>query len=1047
MFGGKLFTKRIVSIWLLFLLLLSTFSIHADYFRLEEDKEIYTIYVDSQERGDPLENLDVIETYDSFVLARLTDYEANKLRNRNIDVVEEPNLSTLAIDGFVFDTRDGPPKVPGYLQVPEPSRELTTSFILQFKGPIKSEWVSELEGLGVQMRDYIPFHSFLTRMTPEVMEKVERLSFVQWVGFYEPMYKVQPDLWSENDDILVEIILFKEESGAFILSALGDMVVDWYTDGEFNIIEALIPPAVLPALAKLNEVYYIEPRSVMVPLNVNAQVVFQTNRSKSDPLARRIWDMGIQGGGEIITVADTGLDYDHTMVRHSNGNITIGDIYNVTDPNRRKLIRYMVMKTFNPESDPWAWKDSGHVSITGNLTTGHGTSVAVAAAGNDDGTGTSKRDGMAKEAKLIVQDIGTVCRNPMHGNWWDDCLRYIPNNYSDMFLPAHENGSRIHSNSWGSSNSNYDREARMVDMFNWAYKDMVILFANGNGGGCWGTYHRTGSPATAKSAVSVGMTEGWRNQHNVSCGSSTGPTDDERMKPDTVAFGSGRSARSSGDPFDEYNTSEEGWFGGSSYATPLTSGMAAMLRQYFLEGWYPSGVSNTQDSLYPSAALIKAMLVNSGMEMTGNNSDVAGDGQYPNNSQGWGRPTLDDVMYFMGDRRKTLVWDNQSMDSTGDSMIYSFNVKSGLEPLKVNMVYTDYPGALFSSFALVNNLDLEVFDPLGNQYKGNVFWSYSDATPGESRPNWGNFDIRNPVEGVIVKNPMPGYWTVRVTGFDLPKGPQPFAFVVTGMLDPVYVPEIAPPTNVWAEIDGALRQNVLITWEMADETGVDHYDIYYSTDYSENGGYNYLGSTAVGNLSFTHSGAGQGNPLNFFYYVQANGTGNKTGRSSQQVGKFVRLLDQGMNLVSFPLEQRVESLQTVLQTVWDRFDMLRVFDSGTDTWKTYWRHKGYGDLSTLDHRTGFWIRLTAPGFLYVAGRVVETEYVQLVSGWNLMGNPFLHNMTVAESFFNVTYSAIEGYYDTDPYYLREMDDNSTFSPGYAYWVYLETDQFWYVYSF
>jgi hypothetical protein len=581
MFGGKLFTKRIVSIWLLFLLLLSTFSIHADYFRLEEDKEIYTIYVDSQERGDPLENLDVIETYDSFVLARLTDYEANKLRNRNIDVVEEPNLSTLAIDGFVFDTRDGPPKVPGYLQVPEPSRELTTSFILQFKGPIKSEWVSELEGLGVQMRDYIPFHSFLTRMTPEVMEKVERLSFVQWVGFYEPMYKVQPDLWSENDDILVEIILFKEESGAFILSALGDMVVDWYTDGEFNIIEALIPPAVLPALAKLNEVYYIEPRSVMVPLNVNAQVVFQTNRSKSDPLARRIWDMGIQGGGEIITVADTGLDYDHTMVRHSNGNITIGDIYNVTDPNRRKLIRYMVMKTFNPESDPWAWKDSGHVSITGNLTTGHGTSVAVAAAGNDDGTGTSKRDGMAKEAKLIVQDIGTVCRNPMHGNWWDDCLRYIPNNYSDMFLPAHENGSRIHSNSWGSSNSNYDREARMVDMFNWAYKDMVILFANGNGGGCWGTYHRTGSPATAKSAVSVGMTEGWRNQHNVSCGSSTGPTDDERMKPDTVAFGSGRSARSSGDPFDEYNTSEEGWFGGSSYATPRSTSWKAGIQVAF----------------------------------------------------------------------------------------------------------------------------------------------------------------------------------------------------------------------------------------------------------------------------------------------------------------------------------------------------------------------------------------------------------------------------------------------------------------------------------
>jgi subtilisin family serine protease len=475
-----------------------------------------------------------------------------------------------------------------------------------------------LEDIGVKVMDYVPYHAFLARMTPAIMEETERLPFIGWVGFYEPMYRVQPDLWSADDEISVEIIVFGDESVSNVVSALGDMVTDSYNNGEFNIIEALIPPSLLPTLAKLNEVYYIEPKSVMVPLNRNAQVVFQTNRSRNDPLARRIWDMGIDGTGQIITVADTGLDYDHVMVRESNEFTTIGDIFNVTDPNRRKLIRYMVMNTFNPE-------DSGHVAVDGNLTTGHGTSVAVAAAGNDAGLGNSLRDGMAKGAKLIVQDIGTVCRNPMHMFWWDDCLTYIPSNYTNLFLPAYENGSRIHSNSWGSVNSNYDLRARMVDFFMWDYKDMVILFANGNGGGCWGVYHNTGSPATAKSAISVGMTEGWRNQHNVSCGSSTGPTLDGRMKPDTLAFGSGRSARSSGDPFDEWNTSEEGWFGGSSYATPLTAGMAAMLRQYFLEGWYPGGVPDSKDSLNPSGALVKAMLVTSTQEMTGNNSQtVAG---------------------------------------------------------------------------------------------------------------------------------------------------------------------------------------------------------------------------------------------------------------------------------------------------------------------------------------------------------------------------------------------------------------------------------------
>jgi len=375
-------------------------------------------------------------------------------------------------------------------------------------------------------------------------------------------------------------------------------------------------------------------------------------------------------------------------------------------------------------------------------------------------------------------------------------------------------------------------------------------------------------------------------------------------------------------------------------------------------------------------------------------------------------------------------------------------VKSGSEPLKISLVWTDYPASFFSSFALVNNLNLHVIDPLGNEYKGNVFWSYSDPTPAESRPNWGSYDVFNPVEGVVVKDPIPGEWTVRVIGFDVPRGPQPFAFVVNGLVKPVYIPQIDTPTNVWAELSGALRNNVLITWEMANDTGVDHYDIYFSTDYSEEGaGYRYLTSVAVGTTSYVHAGAGQGNPLNFFYYVQANGTGNETGRSSQQVGKFVRLLGQGMQLVSFPLEQKVESIQKVLQTVWDRFDMLRAFDPASNEWKTYWRLKGYGDLSTLDHRTGFWIRLTAPGFFIVAGRVVDMELVQLVSGWNLVGNPFIRNMTVSQSLYSVSFSSIEGFSDAAPYYLRVMNKTSVMSPGYAYWIHLESDQSWPVYAY
>ncbi|UCD91996.1 MAG: S8 family serine peptidase [Methanobacteriota archaeon] len=1038
-----------MSFALISVLVLSVFSAFSDESEdSEEESGIYSVYGPSRNL---VSDDDVIESYESFVLTQLTDSEVSELRQKGIGVIRENRLSTIALDGFIFDTTEGAPEVPELLQVGKLRSGVTYSYLLQFIGPIKTDWVEILESLDVQVEDYVPYNAFLVRMTPEMKETVEMLSFVQWIGFYEPMYRVRPVLWTMTEETLVEIILYIGESNSQVLSLLGNRVVDAYDAGGYNIVVAEIHPIHLPVLAKLNEVFYIEPKNTMVLFNRNAQAVFQTNLTRNDPGARKIWDMGIDGEGQIVTVADTGLDYDHAMFRQSNEFPTWGDQYNVTDLNRRKMVRYMVMKKSNPEDDPWAWKDSARVWEEGNATSGHGTSVAAAVVGDDSSLGNSPNDGMAKGAKLIVQDIGTVCRSPLHGGWWADCLTYIPANYTEMFYPAYENGSRIHSNSWGSWTSAYDNDARMVDLFMWNYPDMLITIANGNGGPCsWGTKHNTGSPATAKSIMSVGMTEGYRNHHNVSCGSSTGPTGDMRRKPTTLAFGSGRSATSSGDPYDEFNYTSEGWFGGSSYATPLTSGMAAMIRQYFEEGWYPGGTPIAEDSFNPSAALVKAMIVNSAQEMPGNNSDMSGEGLYPNNSQGWGRPLLDDVMYFQGDKRKLIAVDNKTIDYTGQQKNFTFNVKSDTEPLKISLVWTDYPGSIFTFHALVNDLNLLVTDPLGNEYKGNVFWNYSDPNPGESRPDYGLYDMLNPVEGVKVKNPIPGEWSIQITGYDIPKGPQPFAFVVSGIIEPKYIQQIAPPTNIWAEVDGVSNQNVKIAWDLSlDDPGlVDHYSIYFSTDYNEEGaGYRYRGQVPAGNNTFIHPNAGDGNILSFYYYVQANGTGNETGRSGQQVGKFARMLYQGMEFVSIPLELKSDSIQTVLQTVWDSFDMVRIYDTITGDWQSYWGMKAYGEISTLNHEKAFWIRVTEMDVFIVAGRVIDTVSLQLFSGWNMVGYPSLRNSSVSDALYSISYVTIEGYDNNPPYYLRTLNGTSTIATGYGYWVYVQEDQTWTVYTY
>src|SRR5439155_984397 len=89
---------------------------------------------------------------------------------------------------------------------------------------------------------------------------------------------------------------------------------------------------------------------------------------------------------------------------------------------------------------------------------------------------------------------------------------------------------------------------------------------------------------------------------------------------------------------------------------------------------------------------------------------------------------------------------------------------------------------LGSTKALVNDLDLEVTAPDGTVHRGNHFAPFAQA---ESLPD-GSFDTTNVEEAVIRKSAIAGDWTVRVIGSNIPVGPQPFALVATGAVDPSY---------------------------------------------------------------------------------------------------------------------------------------------------------------------------------------------------------------------------------------------------------------------
>jgi len=489
---------------------------------------------------------------------------------------------------------------------------------------------------------------------------------------------------------------------------------------------------------------------------------------------------GLDGTGQVIAVIDTGLDADSCYFADPEYGppAVSGPAGTEVSPTHRKVLAVDFLWDLDwPDPGPGRWDDQGH-----------GTHVAGSAAGDGGVHGVRDGlDGMAISARLVIQDGGTRT---------DDCAD-LPG-LGCPLLPlcpvleqARIQGARLHTNSWGDEenitpHNRYTERTADIDRFVWLHRDAVVLFAAGNAGHAG--IDTVGSPATGKNVIAVGATEhGDDNPLCVAGFSSRGWTQDGRIKPDVVAPGTDvHSARS--DANVETDNCDVRFASGTSMAAPTVAGLAALVRQFFVEGRAPDGVPSPSRGFEPSSALVRATVVASAVDLSHLGcGDIA---PIPSRDQGWGLVRLDTALPVPGSLLRLSVRDEgRAFSGAGDT---SFVEPVGLAaegPLKVVLAWTDPPSSAAAAVNLVNDLDLTVTGPDGT-FLGNAFANGVSVAGGEP-------DRLNNLEVVWLPAASPGTWTVRVSAHAIRWGRQPFAFVITGEV------AAAPPRRPGARVASA----------------------------------------------------------------------------------------------------------------------------------------------------------------------------------------------------------------------------------------------------
>ena len=587
-------------------------------------------------------------------------------------------------------------------------------FLVQFAGPIKTEWLQNLQQNDIKLVSPLAPFSWIVWATGPQLQALDGTNQVRHWQHFLPAFRVQQSnrqlagMMYPTMALLVNEALAQEKHN---LQALGAVIThekrisDVLTAINFNLQGDLyLAAAQLPGVLTVQQVHLdggarseISQQSIVDGYDGSVPV--------TPGYPSWLTDTGLDGNGITVAVVDGGIYQNHP------------DLDNVI-------------------------QCTGTSASCADSTNSHGTHVAGAIGGTGvnnslDAAGFNRGLGVAPGVVMVEQLYAPMLGGGPGG--------MVVGGMLSIYKDSQTSGALLSNNSWGPTGTpqGYDIPTMEIDIISRdANPDVagnqpvlaVWSIMNGSGDRNTGTCAPSslGSPDEAKNLFAVGSTR-MQNTNltqasdvfDVSSNSAHGPACDGRLVPHIVAPGCYTDAPDSANDY--------GVKCGTSMASPVMSGSISLF-------WEQYRLAHGSD---PSPALIKAVFTAVADDLDGqNDADGQVMGHAPDRKQGWGRVNLERVInpvnpVWMHDQATVLTQSGQSWNQTLEPV-------NPADDVRIMLVWTDAagPGLGGTNPAWVNDLDLSVSNGsafLGNQISGDGY----SATGGTA-------DGMNNMEGVFL---------------------------------------------------------------------------------------------------------------------------------------------------------------------------------------------------------------------------------------------------------------------------------------------------------